>query len=71
MVIVIGNKKILEVQTSNKPVKYKKQSMSMELFKKVIDDISNFPKKLKILRIAGLGEPLINQNISKMISYAK
>jgi radical SAM protein with 4Fe4S-binding SPASM domain len=59
------------MQTSNKSVKYKKQIMSMELFKKVIDDICKFPNKLKMLRISGQGEPLINQHISEMISYAK
>lgn len=59
------------IQTSNKFVKYKKQIMSIELFKKIIDDISNFPEKLKVLRISGQGEPLINQNISEMITYAK
>jgi MoaA/NifB/PqqE/SkfB family radical SAM enzyme len=59
------------IQTSNKFVKYKKQAMPMELFKKIIDDISNFPKKLKVLRISGQGEPLINQHISEMVAYAK
>jgi radical SAM protein with 4Fe4S-binding SPASM domain len=63
--------KFCAIQTSNKPVNFKKQVMSIKLFKKIVDDISKFPSKLKVLRITGQGEPLINKNISEMIEYAK
>ena len=43
----------------------------MELYLKVIDDIFNFSKKLKLLGILGQGEPLINLHISDVISYVK
>lgn len=49
----------------------KKQTMSLELFKKIVDDISQFDNKLKVLRITGNGEPLLNKQLPKMIKYAK
>lgn len=48
-----------------------KQIMSLELFEKIVDDIKKFRKPLKRLSFAGLGEPLLNKNISEMIDYAK
>lgn len=63
--------KFCAMQSANRKVAYKKQSMSLELFCKLIDDIAGFPDKLKILRISGQGEPLLNKNICQMIAYAK
>lgn len=45
--------------------------MDMSLYKKCIDDISNFESKLKMLRFAGIGEPLLHKEISSMVKYAK
>lgn len=50
---------------------FKKQSMSWELFKKIIDDLTDFPSPLKMLRLAANGEPLINKDLPRMIAYAK
>ena len=45
--------------------------MSYELFRKIIDDITEFPDKLKTLRLYKEGEPLINRYLPEMIYYAK
>ena len=54
-----------------KPDGYKRQLMSLELYKKIIDDIAGFPTPLKTLRFVGGGEPLINKELPEMIAYAK
>lgn len=45
--------------------------MSYELFRKIIDDISYFPEKIKTLRLYKEGEPLLNKRLPDMIRYAK
>lgn len=54
-----------------KDMGFVKQKMSMEVYKKAIDDISEFPQKLKALIFAGHGEPLLHTNIAEMVKYAK
>ena len=44
--------------------------MEFDLFKKCIDDMDEFPDKIKVLRIVGIGEPLLHKNIADMIKYA-
>lgn len=44
--------------------------MDFGLYKKCVDDITFFPDKLKILRFAGIGEPLLHKNIAGMVEYA-
>lgn len=48
-----------------------KTTMDFELYKKCIDDLMKFPHKIKMLRIAGLGEPLLHPQIADMVRYAK
>lgn len=50
---------------------FKKQAMSWELYKKIVDDITEFPAPLKMLRLAANGEPLLNKDLPRMIAYAK
>lgn len=45
--------------------------MSMDLYRKCIDDMKQFPRKLKMLRFAAIGEPLLHREIAEMIAYAK
>lgn len=45
--------------------------MDFELYKKVIDDITGFPEKLRVLRIYSTGEPLLNPYFCDMVAYAK
>ena len=40
--------------------------MDMGLFKKILSDIKMFPKKLKVVRLYFLGEPLLNPSFCEM-----
>lgn len=59
------------MQSSEESLNFKKQMMQMPLFKKVIDDITEFPEKLKILHLANYGEPLLHPDFPEMVRYAK
>lgn len=41
------------------------------LYRKIIDDLAEFPDKLKTLRLYKEGEPLINKRLPDMIHYAR
>jgi MoaA/NifB/PqqE/SkfB family radical SAM enzyme len=45
--------------------------MDFELYKKVIDDLKEFDKHLKVLRLYKEGEPLLNPRLADMVGYAK
>ena len=45
--------------------------MDMGLYRKCIDDMRGFGQKLKMLRFAAIGEPLLHPDISEMVRYAK
>lgn len=45
-------------------------AMDFEVYKKCIDEILMFPKKLKAIHFAGLGEPLLSKDIVRMVKYA-
>lgn len=45
--------------------------MKFEVFEKIVQDLRQFPQKLKVLRLYKEGEPLLNKHLSDMISYAK
>lgn len=59
------------IQSLNLPLPFRKQLMSLELFKKIVDDFTEFPDRLKVLRINGQGEPLLNPYLPEMLTYAK
>lgn len=44
--------------------------MDFDLYKKCIDDMTRFPNKLKVLRLVGIGEPLLHKKIAGMVEYA-
>jgi len=46
-------------------------TMSLELFKKIIDDLKDFPDPIKTLRLYKDGEPLLNKHLPNMIRYAR
>lgn len=46
-------------------------TMSMELFRKVVDDLKRFPSKLKLASIYKDGEPLMNPAFPEMVRYLK
>ncbi|ADY54934.1 Radical SAM domain protein [Syntrophobotulus glycolicus DSM 8271] len=45
--------------------------MDIELYKKCIDDMKNFNRPLKMIRFAGIGEPLLHPRIDEMVAYSK
>jgi radical SAM protein with 4Fe4S-binding SPASM domain len=45
--------------------------MRLELFKKIIDDLDEFDRPIKVLRMYKDGEPFLNKNLAKMVVYAK
>jgi len=45
--------------------------MSLDLFKKIIDDLSEFDQPLKTLRLYKDGEPFLNHRLADMVRYAK
>jgi MoaA/NifB/PqqE/SkfB family radical SAM enzyme len=45
--------------------------MSLELGKKIINDLKDFQKPINVLQWHGWGEPLLNRNLPEMIRYAK
>lgn len=59
------------MQSSDEKFAFKKQLMPLELMKKIIDDLSEFPDKLKMLRLAAVGEPLLHPDFVEMVRYAK
>jgi radical SAM protein with 4Fe4S-binding SPASM domain len=42
--------------------------MQLDNFEKYINDMQKFNQKIKVLRFVGIGEPLLNKNISDMVS---
>lgn len=44
--------------------------MDFDLYRKCIDDLAEFPSKVKTLRFVGMGEPLLHKQISEMVAYA-
>lgn len=48
-----------------------KRIMKFDLYKKIINDLSIFSKKIKCIRLYKEGEPLINRHLPDMIRYAK
>lgn len=46
-------------------------NMDFDIYKKIINDLKIFDKKLKVLRLYKEGEPLLNRNFANMVKYAK
>lgn len=44
--------------------------MDLSLYKKCIDDMSSFNRKINLLRFCPTGEPLMDKNIIEMVEYA-
>ena len=43
--------------------------MSLELFKKIVDDMTTFPEQVKVVNLWSWGEPFLNPHIPEMIEY--
>lgn len=51
--------------------KFTKQVMDIDLFQKAIDGLIQFDEKVKLILLAGLGEPLLHPQIDQMVCYAR
>ena len=47
-----------------------KTIMDIDLFEQCVDDMANFPNKIKVFRFVGIGEPLLHKNLADMVKYA-
>jgi radical SAM protein with 4Fe4S-binding SPASM domain len=45
--------------------------MKFDVFTKIIDDLAEFEKPIKVLRLYKDGEPFLNKRLPEMVSYAK
>lgn len=43
--------------------------MEMELFRKIVNDLGDFPEKIKKIRLFEFGEPLLNRHLPEMIRH--
>jgi len=46
-------------------------NMDFELYRKIIDNICEFERPIKVLRLYKDGEPLLNPRLTEMVAYAK
>jgi radical SAM protein with 4Fe4S-binding SPASM domain len=53
-----------------RPFLTSKKRMDLALYKKCVDDMAGFKRKIKLLRFCGTGESLLDKNIVEMIRYA-
>jgi len=45
--------------------------LDLSVFKKCIDDLHDFPDKVKVIRFCGLGEPTLHKHLPEMVAYAR
>ena len=45
--------------------------MDMEVYKQIIDSLSEFPDPIRVIRLYKEGEPLVNPHFADMVRYAK
>ncbi len=48
-----------------------RQLMDVDLFRKCADSLTLFPRRIQLVQIASLGEPLLNPNLPEYIKYLK
>jgi len=58
-------------QAGMKAVNLKRGFMPIQLFKKICDDLRDFPDKLKKIKIGNHGEPTLHPNVVDAVAYAR
>lgn len=61
---------MFSVPEKNRGFVSSKDVMDFDMYEKCIVSMLSFPQKIKVLRFAGMGEPLLHRNIEAMINYA-
>jgi radical SAM protein with 4Fe4S-binding SPASM domain len=51
-------------------VGFVRKDMPEEMFKKVVNDLKEFPRKIKIVHYHYMGDPLMNPNLSSLVRYS-
>lgn len=52
-------------------INFKPDIMDRDLYFKIVDDCKRFKSRIKTIRFAGMGEPLMNKHLAEMITYTK
>lgn len=60
---------IFSVEKSERGFFSDRNLMDFDLYKKCVDDMAQFPGKIKVLRFVGVGEPLLHKKIVDMVAY--
>ncbi len=60
---------IFSVEKSKRYFISDKAVMELELYKKCVDEMAQFPEKIKVVRFVGIGEPLLHKQIADMVKY--
>lgn len=47
------------------------ETMSMDTYRAAVDQLAEFPERLKTLSLTGQGEPLLHPRLPEMVAYAK
>lgn len=63
--------KFCPTNISKEKLELRHKRMPLELFKKIVDDLKEFPEKIKAIDLYGFGEPLLHPELPEMISYLK
>ena len=50
---------------------FQPEHMAMETYEKTVEQLAEFPQKLKLLSLTGQGEPLLNPHIADMVHLAR
>ena len=50
---------------------FQPEHMTMETYEKTVEQLAEFPQKLKLLSLTGQGEPLLNPHIADMVRLAR
>ena len=61
----------LGLATMKKKYDFSPEHMTMDTYEKTIEQLAEFPQKLKMLSLTGQGEPLLNPHIADMVQLAK
>ena len=61
----------LDQKTLASKYNFKRDTMSLDVFNKIVIQAKMFPRKIKLVSFMGQGEPLINQNLVEMVRMTK
>ena len=59
------------IYCGNKALKRKKETMSLELFKRLLDKIMNETDQYKSITFVGIGEPLLDSGLEEKVAYSR